>query len=63
MKKSQVHKFKVHLILASCAYVVTVAALMKLIGNSYLLAILALAGWVVLFGVFLKYISLYRGQK
>ena len=61
--KSEGQKLRVRLVLACCIYVVTVAVVAKLVGNSYLLAILALAGWVVLFGTFLKYVALYRRKK
>jgi hypothetical protein len=47
-------KFKVRLILACCIYGIAVAALAKLIGNSYLFAALSVVGWVILFGFFLK---------
>jgi len=56
-------KFKARLILGCFVYVIAVALMAKLIGNSYLLALLAVIGWVVLFGFFLKYIASYRQKK
>ena len=53
-------KFRTRFVLGIFGFVVVMGCLGWLIGNSYLLAIIGIAGWIVFLGFFLRYLSKYR---
>ena len=58
-----IKKFKNRLIVAIVSYIVIFAALGWLIGDSYLLAVGGIVGWIVLFLFLVKYIAISRQGK
>jgi hypothetical protein len=56
-------KFKKQLILLGIVYVLAMALLVALIGDSYLLAIVAIAGWALLFAGVMRYIALKKNSR
>lgn len=62
MSKSlkNINKFKKRLVICGVGYVLILAILGKVIGDSYLLALVAIAGWVLLFAAVMKYLALKK---
>jgi hypothetical protein len=56
-------KARLRIILAGWAFIGGMALLMWLVGNSYILAIIGILGFLFLFALWLKYLQDYRGEK
>ena len=56
-------KFRIRLIVGGLIFILTMAALAWVVGDSTLLAVVGIAGWLVFLGLFVRYLSLYRKNK
>ena len=55
-------KARLRIILAGWAFIGAMALLMWVVGDSYLLAVIGIVGFLLLFGLWLKYEQRYRGR-
>ena len=62
-KMKNIHKLKKLLVLAGVGYVVIIGLLIKVIGDSSLLAFVAIAGWALLFAGVMKYLALKKSTS
>lgn len=56
-------KFRIRFVVGAFIFILTMAALGWVVGDSYLLAVVGIAGWLVFVGLFIRYLNLYRKDK
>lgn len=60
---SDLRKFRRRYVAGVFLFIALMFCLALLIGDSYLLALLGIAGWIVSLGLFLKYVAALRRNK